>query len=311
MANFTTTQAYESSSESDNEMKVDQSHIQRKPIVRRSVRWVEEKVYWDAKDAQNAIKHEKRWSKYYTNKSRDGIIVYYRCNQVPFRGKQCDAAIHLYYPNDSNEKYGASTISLGNLENSCAENSTVPQSEDETFVLSYHVQYEDDIDDNEDAMDGENKFRFFITTKRLLKIASISIRIHADVTYKLNWQVFPELIIGATVFDRKLDTFRLAVPSNEQQQDFEFNFKSIPNGVDQIVQSKFMPEVLIADGSDAIRNAFMTTFNNDKIVMCWAPMRRHVDKKLKLLLLSLNDLDHLYYLTRKIKYLYQDNFGVG
>ncbi|CAF4711232.1 unnamed protein product [Rotaria sp. Silwood2] len=84
-------------------MKVDQSHIQRKPIVRRSVRWVEEKVYWDAKDAQNAIKHEKRWSKYYTNKSRDGIIVYYRCNQVPFRGKQCDAAIHLYYPNDSNE----------------------------------------------------------------------------------------------------------------------------------------------------------------------------------------------------------------
>ncbi|CAF4604295.1 unnamed protein product, partial [Rotaria magnacalcarata] len=40
MANFTTTQAYESSSESDTEMKLDQTHIQRKPIVRRSVRWI-------------------------------------------------------------------------------------------------------------------------------------------------------------------------------------------------------------------------------------------------------------------------------
>ncbi|CAF2885992.1 unnamed protein product [Rotaria sp. Silwood2] len=348
MANFTTTQAYESSSESDNEMKVDQSHIQRKPIARRSVRWVKEKVYSDANDAQNAIKQEKRWSKYYTNKSRDGIKVHYRCNQVPFRGKQCDAAIHLYYPNDSSEvllfhtdsehdhanltqrkcfseelkqhidelfdlklkpkkiyevlqekkimitsnqlknylmqlrkkKYGASTINLGNLENLCAENSTVPQSEDETFVLSYHVQYEDDIDDNEDAMDGENKFRFFITTKRLLEIASISTRIHADATYKLNWQGFPVLIIGATDSDRKLHPLGLAVCSNEQQQDFEFIFKSISNGVDQIVQPKFMPEVLIADGADAIRNALKTTFNNDKIVMYWTHMRRYVDKKL-------------------------------
>ncbi|CAF4240681.1 unnamed protein product [Rotaria sordida] len=41
-----------------------------------------------------------------------------------------------------------------------------------------------------------------------------------------------------------------------------------------------MPEVLIADGSGAIRNAFTKIFNNSKMVMCWAHMRRNGNKKL-------------------------------
>ncbi|CAF3949702.1 unnamed protein product, partial [Rotaria magnacalcarata] len=45
-------------------MKIDQAHIQRKPIVRRSVRWIKEKVYSDAKEAQNAVKQEKQSSEW-------------------------------------------------------------------------------------------------------------------------------------------------------------------------------------------------------------------------------------------------------
>ena len=50
-----------------------------------------------------AIKQEKQWNRYYSNKGHDGIKVHYRCNQVKFRGKQCDAAVYLHYPNDSDK----------------------------------------------------------------------------------------------------------------------------------------------------------------------------------------------------------------
>ncbi|CAF0721682.1 unnamed protein product [Rotaria sordida] len=50
-----------------------------------------------------AIKQEKQWSRYYTNKGHDGTKVHYRCNQVQFRGRRCAAAIYLHYPNDSDQ----------------------------------------------------------------------------------------------------------------------------------------------------------------------------------------------------------------
>ena len=43
------------------------------------------------------------------------------------------------------------------------------------------------------------------------------------------------------------------------------------------------PNVPVADGSDAIRNAFTRIFASNKMVMCWAHMQRGVDKKLCLI----------------------------
>ena len=73
----------------------------------------------------------------------------------------------------------------------------------------------------------------------------------------------------------------MAVCSNERESDFLFIFKSISHGVNQLTGSTFTPEVLIADGSDAIRNAFQNFFNKNKMVTCWSHMRRNVEKKLK------------------------------
>ncbi|CAF4945689.1 unnamed protein product, partial [Rotaria socialis] len=178
MTNFVTVQRYVSSSESHDEMEINQQDIQEKRKVR----------------SQMAIKQEKQWSRYYTNRGYDGIKVHHRCNQVQFRGKKCNAALHLHYPTDTDEvvlfrgankhdhtnsihrkkihqvlqdknfritfnqlknylirlrekKFGPSTSSLGELESLCIEKSTVPQADDEPFVLSYNVTYEDDDDD--------------------------------------------------------------------------------------------------------------------------------------------------------------------
>jgi len=89
------------------------------------------------------------------------------------------------------------------------------------------------------------------------------------------------LVIGTSDFDRKFHPFGLAVCTDEKQPDFEFIFNSISDGVERIIGSSFAPEVIIVDGSGAIRNAFMKLFNKEKMVMCWSHMRRNVEKRLK------------------------------
>ena len=70
----------------------------------------------------------------------------------------------------------------------------------------------------------------------------------------------------------------------KKKKDFEFIFKAIRNGLFKLDDSNTCsPNVPIADGSDAIRNAFTRIFASNKMVMCWAHMRRGVDKKLCLI----------------------------
>ena len=97
------------------------------------------------------------------------------------------------------EKYGPTVISLGELEQWSIDSSAIPDQEDEAFVVNHKIVYEDDYDeemDEEDEDTDANSFYIFISTKRLLKLASNSTKIHADATYKLIWQGFPVLIVG-------------------------------------------------------------------------------------------------------------------
>jgi hypothetical protein len=182
------------------------------------------------------------------------------------------------------EKYGSTTISLGELEQWCLESSQTPQDLDTPFVVSYEVIYDDEFGDEEDV-DGHDgpRFRFFVSTRRLLTTASTSVNIHADATYKLVWQGFPILIVGTTDLDRHFHPFGMAVCTNEEKQDFRFVFQSLVDGVEKIDQPKMQPEVLIADSANAIRNAFLETFGDKQMVMCWAHVYRNVIKKLNTL----------------------------
>ena len=167
------------------------------------------------------------------------------------------------------QKFGPSTLSLGELQSWCQSKLSLPQPEDEPFVVAFHIRYEDDSDDDDDdVVDDGNKFRLLLSSKRLLQIASISTKLHTDAIYKLNWQDFPALLSGTSDLDRKFHPCGLAVCSDEKESDFTFIFKSISDGVQRITVSSFTPEVLIADGSGAIRSTFQKLFNNDRMVMC-------------------------------------------
>ena len=103
MANFIRTQQYESSSESGNDMEIDQVNTEEKKTIRREYQWVEDQNFSDDEQAQVTTKEEQKWSQHYSSKCHYGIKVHYRCNQVKSRGEQCDAAVYLYYPNDSDK----------------------------------------------------------------------------------------------------------------------------------------------------------------------------------------------------------------
>ncbi len=52
----------------------------------------------------------------------------------------------VYY---KKQKYGSHTISLGELDEWCQNNSHVPTDENKAFVVSYQILYDDDDDDDE------------------------------------------------------------------------------------------------------------------------------------------------------------------
>ena len=111
---------------------------------------------------------------------------------------------------------GVSTISMGELKEWCQSRSQVPANNDEPFIMSYEF-----------GDDSNQYIRFFITTTRLLQIALASSVIHADATYKLNWQGYPVLIIGTTDADRKFHPFGLAVCNSEKRDDYIFYLKAL------------------------------------------------------------------------------------
>ncbi|CAF1366121.1 unnamed protein product [Rotaria sordida] len=180
------------------------------------------------------------------------------------------------------KKYGSHKISLGELEEWCKNNETIPVDENQSFVVCYKILYNgDEYEDDEDIEDDAGgKFRIFISSLRLLNIASKSQHIHADATYKIVWQGFPVLIIGTTDLNKAFHPFGMAVCSNEKTKDFQFIFNSLQIGMQKIGKDLLKPAALVSDAADAIKNGFKNVFNNSyKEIMCWAHMKRKIENR--------------------------------
>ncbi|CAM4952599.1 unnamed protein product [Rotaria socialis] len=159
-------------------------------------------------------------------------------------------------------KLGPTSISLGEIEQWCLESSqSIPESGDAPFVASYQIIYDDDDNEHEDDDDD------------FYKLPRYKKNIHADATYKLIWQGFPVLIVGTTDLDRHFHLFGMAICSNETTQDFRFIFRALQECMKKLNLEEIDPDFLIADGADAIRNAFQDVFGEKAMVMCWAHMR--------------------------------------
>lgn len=173
------------------------------------------------------------------------------------------------------EKFGSEKLHYGTLEQWLKDSSNEPEDENEPFILAYG------IDLNEEKV-VDSKFRFFVSTKTLIRNAIDVERLHTDATYKLNWQGYPVLLIGMTDSNRKFHPFGVCVATNECAADFEFIFRALKNSVEQLYSTEIDPKVLICDAGKSIHNGFSTVFPHltNEIVMCWSHMRRNTVKNL-------------------------------
>jgi hypothetical protein len=184
------------------------------------------------------------------------------------------------------QKYGQNTISLGTFEQWCKDRSDVPDDEDKGFVAGYYVCYDDDDDDgddgeekddDEDIDENENdgkKYRAIFTTKRLLRLAVLSNKIHADATYKLVYEGSPVLLNGNTDLDRHFHSFGISVCSNEKTADFVFIFKTLIDTIEKLGLEIHI-EILVSDASEAIRNAFILVFGEGLLIIMGSCAKKH------------------------------------
>lgn len=171
-------------------------------------------------------------------------------------------------------KLGPSAMNLAEFIAWCQQRSTPSPSDlDEPFVINYGS------DVNEDGMAS---IKCFMSTPRLLELATQSSILHTDATYKLNWDRLPTIIVGTTDQDRHFHPFGVGLSSGETANDFAFMFRAMVDGVQRVFGVNYQPGTLVADAADAITNGFRDVFGNGfKRVTCWAHMVRAVDKQLK------------------------------
>lgn len=163
-------------------------------------------------------------------------------------------------------------IHLGDLMNWCKIRTGYPDHGDDAFVLSYQCCTEKD----------KKSFNFCLTTPNLLKKLSKMTTICIDATYKLNWLGFPLIILGTVDRMKRFHPLIYACFSNETTQDYKFIFQSIKDGIaTHYPNAEFAPKKLIADGADAIRNAYYDVYNDcaEIDIMCFAHVIRNVRKR--------------------------------
>lgn len=161
-------------------------------------------------------------------------------------------------------------IKLGDLMKWCTDNDKFPSNEDEAFVLSHECS----------TLKENLSFRFTITTPALLKLFVGLKTICIDATYKLNWLGYPLTVLGTVDHTRKFHPLVYACTSHERAEDFAFILRSVKESMANHLKINFEPDTIVADGSDAIRNAFYQTFSTAKLdVMCYAHVIRNVSKR--------------------------------
>lgn len=118
------------------------------------------------------------------------------------------------------EKFGQDKLHLGTLQRWLEENSVAPVDDCEPYIADYEVLINE-------KKPNESKFRFFVSTKKLLQGAINVEKIHTDATYKLIWQGFPVLLVGTTDMHRQFHMFGILVSTNEKEADIVFMFNAL------------------------------------------------------------------------------------
>lgn len=130
----------------------------------------------------------------------------YRCADGSFPSQEQIAMYKTNYQRES--EYERSTVGL--IRKLCEDMSAVPEDEDTPYVLSYDIKSSSD-------------FNIVMSTKRLLKLFSVTVRRNVDGTYKLLKSGHPVLLMGVDDANRAYHPCILSLSANERGQYRRFH----------------------------------------------------------------------------------------
>lgn len=168
-----------------------------------------------------------------------------------------------------------SKLNLAEIEKYCEEHTAIPEDEHDPFVLDYHKSsFEDD----------SQRFKYVISTNE----EEVVKKNHAcatmcDSTYKMNTDKYPVIVLGSTDKDNKFHLFGFGFVSHEKEDtdDYEFCFRALKKGAEQLNGVPYHPKVLISDGDLSIHNGFRKVFGDDCFIkMCFVHVLLNVLKTL-------------------------------
>lgn len=169
--------------------------------------------------------------------------------------------------------YGSSPINMKEIDGFAKEHLDVPEEDDKAFVVAYNR--------SPSTQQGDKYFRIFVSTRRLLQMASLARNLHADSTHKVTVEKLPLIAIGSTDMNRTFHLIGLTISNHEKTDDFEFSFNAVKCGINQITGIDIQPAALISDAAKAIHLGFEKVFGNLTIIMCYAHVMSNVSRKYK------------------------------
>lgn len=193
--------------------------------------------------------------------------------------KQIRSVIKTY----QNSEYGEQPISMNELTKFVQKYSDVPDdvsgedADDVAFII--------DFERSPSSQQNNKFFTLFISTPRLLRMASEAHIIHADATHKVATEKLPLLVLGVTDNNKMLHFAGMTLTTNEKIVDYEFTFNSFCTGVRYVTGTEFTgkPLSLVTDADPAIHRGFERCFGEwaAQIIMCYFHVMLNVQSKYK------------------------------
>lgn len=163
---------------------------------------------------------------------------------------------------------------MGQLTEFVNQNKKIPDGDDEAFIVSF---------ERSPPEKEQRYFRYFVSTKRLLRMAAEAKILHADATHKLTSEKLPFIVIGTTDTTKRFHLIGFKVASNETADDYKFSFNAAKLGIQEITGVEIEPSFLVSDADSAIHKGFRGSFPELQamIVMCFAHVMSNVNNKYK------------------------------
>lgn len=98
------------------------------------------------------------------------------------------------------KQYGPRNMTLNELKLYCDKHKNVPDDQDEVFVAETYFQ---------PGIEVVDELRIFLTTKRLICMATKANHLCIDANYKLLWLDYPVIVVGTTDLTRSFHSLGL------------------------------------------------------------------------------------------------------